>query len=106
MPCADCFFALVFSRLERCPEPLVLSLMIVDWLLNPTARFETTFSTPDTFQEQILTEIYDKTRVHWKTKAEFRFFLIDFVPFLKFRIGMVHVDVTIKKRPEHFFLVD
>ena len=100
MPCTDCFLALVFSRLERGPEPLVLSPMIVNWLLNPTARFETTFSTPDTFQEQILTEIYDKTRVYWRTKAEFRFqvFLIDFLPFLKFHIGVGHVNVTIKKQ--------
>ena len=75
--------ALVFSRLERGPEPLVLCPMIVNWLLNPTARFETTFSTPDTFQEQILTEIYDKTRVYWRTKAEIRFFLVDFVPFFE-----------------------
>ena len=96
MPCTHCCFALVFSRLERGPDPLVLSQMIVNWLLNPTARFEMTFSTPDTFHEQILTEIYDKTRVYWRTKAEFRFFLIDFVPFLKFRIGMGHVAVTIK----------
>ena len=44
--------ALVFSRLERGPEPLVLCPMIVNWLLNPTAYFETTFSSPDTFQEQ------------------------------------------------------
>ena len=40
-----------FSRLERGPEPLTLSPKIVNWLLNPTARFETTLSTPDTFQE-------------------------------------------------------
>ena len=33
-------------------------------LLNPFTRFEPTFSTPDTFQVQILTEIHDKTRVH------------------------------------------
>ena len=72
-----------FSRLERGPEPLILSPKIVNWLLNPTARFETTFSTPDTFQEQILTEIYDKTRVHCRTKAEIRFFLVDFVPFFE-----------------------
>ena len=57
--------------------------MIVNWLLNPTARFETTFSTPHTFQERILTEIYEKTRVYWRTKAEFKFFLVDFVPFFE-----------------------
>ena len=98
IPCTDCFFTLVFSRLVRGPETLVLRPMIVSWLLNPTARFETTFSTPDTFQEQVLTEIYDKTRVYRRTKAEFRFFLVDFVPFLKFRIGVGHVAVTIKKQ--------
>ena len=47
------------------------------------------------FQLQILFK--SKTRVYWSTKAEFRFFLIDFVPFLMFHIGMCHVDVTIKK---------
>ena len=59
----------------------MLCPMIVNWLLNPTSRFETTFSTPDTFQEQILTEIYDKIRAYWRTRAEFRFFLVNFVPF-------------------------
>ena len=111
MPCTDCFFALVFSRLERGPEPLVLCPMIVNWLVNPTARFETTFSTPDTFQEQILTEIYDQRRVYWRTKAEFRVFLVNFVPFLKFRIGAGHVAVSIKKLRDWlpvllFFLVN
>ena len=81
-----------FSRLERGPEPLILSPMIVNWLLNPTARFETTFSTPDTFQEQILTEIYDKTRVYWRTKAEIRFFLVDFVPFFEVSWSRRHHD--------------
>jgi len=57
--------------------------MIVNWLLSPTARFETTFSTPNTFQEQILTEIYDKTRVYWRTKAGISFFLVEFVPFFE-----------------------
>ena len=33
-------------------------------LLNPSARFELTFSTPDTFQVQILSEIDDKTTVY------------------------------------------
>ena len=89
MPCSDCFFALVFSRLERGPEPLVLCPMIVNWLLNPTSRFETTFSTPDTFQEQILTEIYDKIRAYWRTRAEFRFFLVNFVPFWSFVLEWV-----------------
>ena len=98
MLCTDCFFALVFSRLEKGPNPLVLSLTIVKWLLNPSTRFEPTFSTPDTFQVQILTKIYDKTRVYMRIKAEFRIFLVDFVPFLKFRIGMGHVVVAIKKR--------
>ena len=96
--CTDRFFAFVFSRLERGPKFLVLCTMIVNWLLNPTARFETTFSIPDTFQERILTEIYDKTRVYWRTKAELRFFLVYFVPFLKFRIGVGHVAVTIKEQ--------
>ena len=71
--------------------------MIVNWLLNPTQYFETTFSTPDTFQEQILTKIYDKTRVYWRKKAEFRFFLVDFAPSWKFRFGVGHVAGTIKK---------
>ena len=31
-------------------------------------------------------------------KAEFRLFLIDFVPFLNFRIGVGHVTVKIKKQ--------
>ena len=30
-------------------------------------------------------------------KVEFRFFLVDFVPFLNFRIGLGHVAATIKK---------
>ena len=72
--------------------------MIVNWLLNPTARFETTFSTPDTFQEQILTELYAKTRVNWGTKAEFNFSLVNFVPGLKFHIGVGYVAITIKKQ--------
>ena len=33
-----------------------------------------------------------------RIKAEFRIFLVDFVPFLKFRIGVGHVVVAIKKR--------
>ena len=33
-----------------------------------------------------------------RIKAELRVFLVDFVPFLKFRIGVGHVVVTIKKR--------
>ena len=57
-PCSACngfFFALVFSRLERGQDPLVLSLMIVNWLLNQSTSFEPshtqpTFLTPDTFQ--------------------------------------------------------
>ena len=52
MPCAGFFFASVFSRqsrLERGPDPLVLSLIIVNWLLNSSARYEQTF-----FQLQIL----------------------------------------------------
>ena len=72
-----------YLRVPACPRPVVLSPMIVNWLLNPTARFETTISTPDTFQEQIVTEINDKTRVYWRTKAEIGFFLVDFVPFFE-----------------------
>ena len=64
MPCTGFFFALVFLRLERGPDPLLLSLMIVNWLLNPSTSFEPTFSTPNTFQVQVLTEIYDKTRLY------------------------------------------
>ena len=64
-PCLPgCFFALVFSRVERGPDPLVLSQMIVNWAVNPSACFGTTFSTPYTFQVQTLTEIYDKIRIH------------------------------------------
>ena len=48
------------------------------------------------FQLQILFK--SKTRVYWSTKAEFRFFLIDFVPFLMFHIGMCYVKVTKKQR--------
>ena len=55
----------------------------MNWLLNPSARFEPTFSTQDTFQVQILTKIYDKTRVYRKVKAEFRVFLVNFVPFFE-----------------------
>ena len=55
---------------------------IVNWLLNPSVCYEPTFSIPDTFQVQIITEIYDETRVTWRIKAEFSFFLVDFVPFL------------------------
>ena len=71
--------------------------MIVNWLLHPSAHFEPTFSTPDFFQVHNLTEIYDKTRVHQLIKAEFRFFLVDFVPFLNFCIGVGYVAVMIKK---------
>ena len=62
-------------------------------------HFEPTFSTSDTFQVQILTEIYDKTRVYQMLKAEFRFFLVYFVPFsgLNFRFGVGHVVDTIKE---------
>ena len=98
MPCTSFFFALPFSRLEKGPNPLLLSQMIVNWLMNPSTRFEPTFSTPETFQLHILTKIYEQTRVYEMLKAEFRFFLIDFVPFLKFRIGVGHVAVTIKKQ--------
>ena len=84
-------------------DPLVLSPMIVNWLLNPYKYFEPTFSTSNTFQVQleILTEIYDKRRVYEMLKAEFRFFLVNFMPFLNFRIGVGtsgHVAVTIKKQ--------
>ena len=66
IPCLALVFSLLwfFLRLERCQDPLVLSPMIVNWLLDPSTRFEPTFSTPDTFQLHILTEIYDKTRVY------------------------------------------
>ena len=80
-------------------DPLILSPMIVNWLLNPCARFEPTFSTPDTFQVQILTEIYDKTKVNMRIKGEFRFFFVNFMPFLKFCIIDSHIVVTIKKLP-------
>ena len=86
-----------FSRDLRGPNLLILSPLIVNWLLNPCARFEPTFSTPDTFQVQILSEIYDKARVNRRKKGEFRFCLVDFVPFLKFCIVEGHVVVTIKK---------
>ena len=82
------------------------------WLLNPTVCFEPTLSIPDTFQVQIITEIYDEIRVNRRIKAEFRFLLIDFVPFLNFCIGVDHVAVTVKKRRDCvrvlnlFFLVD
>ena len=83
IPCTGFLFALAFSRLEKGPNLLFLSPIIEKWLLNPSTRFEPTSSSPDTF----LTKIYDKTRVNMRTKAKFRFFLVDFVPFLKFRIG-------------------
>ena len=53
-----------FSRDLRRPDPLVLSLMIANWLLDPHAHFEPTFSTPNTFQVPVLTDIYVKTRVN------------------------------------------
>ena len=93
IPCTGFLFALAFSRLEKGPNLLFLSPIIEKWLLNPSTRFEPTSSSPDTF----LTKIYDKTRVNMRTKAKFRFFLVDFVPFLRFRIGVGHVVVTIKK---------
>ena len=102
MPCTGFVFALVFSRLEKGPNPLVLSPRIVNWVLNPSTHFEPTFSTPDTFQVQILSKIYDKSRVYLILKSIFRFFLVDFLPFLNFRIGVghddCHVTVTIKKQ--------
>ena len=95
-------FDLVFSRLEKGPNPLVLSLRIVNWLLNPSTRFEPTFSTPDTFQVQILSKVYDKTRVYLILKAIFKFFLFNFLPFLTFHIGvghnLRHITITIKKQ--------
>ena len=36
MPCTGFYFALIFSRLVRGPDPLVLSPMIVNWFLNET----------------------------------------------------------------------
>ena len=33
----------------------------------------------------------------WRTKAEFRFIFVDFVPFLNIFIGLGHVAVKIKK---------
>ena len=71
----------------------------MNWLLNPSAHFESTFSTPDSFQAQILTEVYDKTRVNRWKDAEFRFMLVSFVPFSIFFvcIGVGHVAVMIRK---------
>ena len=46
---------------------------------------------------QILTKIYDKTKINWRIKAELSFLLVDFVPFLNFCVGVGHVTVTIKK---------
>ena len=37
MPCTVFLFALVFLRLVRGQNPLVPGLMIVNWLLNPSA---------------------------------------------------------------------
>ena len=59
--------------------------------------FEPKFSIPDTFQVQIITEIYDETRVDWRIKAEFRVFPVDFVQFLDFCPEVGHFAVTIKK---------
>ena len=78
MLCTGFFFALVslvFSRLEKDRNPIVSCPMIVNWFMNPSSRFVPTFSTPDTFQVQTLTEIYDKTRVYRRIKAGFRGFL-------------------------------
>ena len=52
MPCTGFSFALVFLRLEKGLNPLILSLRIVKWLLNPSTCVEQTFLTPDTFQVQ------------------------------------------------------
>ena len=90
------FLCFVFSRLGRGPDPLVLSPMIVNWILISSAYFEPTFSTPDTFQVPVLIEIYDKARVNWRIKAGFRIFLIDFMPFFIFCIGVGSIAVTIK----------
>ena len=81
------------------PESLVLSPMIVNWLLNPCASFELTFSTPDTFQVQILTKMYDKTRVNKRIKGESGFFSLPlgFLPFLKFCIVDGSVVIAIMK---------
>ena len=70
--------------------------MIVNWILISSAYFEPTFSTPDTFQVPVLIEIYDKARVIWRIKAGFRIFLIDFMPFFIFCIGVGSIAVTIK----------
>ena len=69
MLCTDFNFALVILILEKGPDLLVLSPTIVNWLLNPYTHFEPTFSTSDTFQVQISTEIYDKRRVYEMLKA-------------------------------------
>ena len=64
-----------FSLNLRGPDPLVLSPMIAYWLLNPCTGFERAFSIPNAFQEQILSESYDKTRVNKRTKGEFRYIM-------------------------------
>ena len=42
------------------------------------------------FSSAILTKVYDKTRVNWRIKAEFRLFLVIFVPILKFSLWAGH----------------
>ena len=69
-----CLALVFFARLEKCPNPLVLSLMVVNWLLSPSTRFQILSSA-------ILTNLYDKTTVYRGIKAEFRVFLVDFLPF-------------------------
>ena len=82
------YFILVFLRLERGSDPLVLSLMIVNRLLDPFACFEVW---ADIFNSRhILTEICEKTRIYYMKQAKFMLFLVDFVPFLNFCVVVGH----------------
>ena len=88
--CRDALFAqkICLKGMLKIPCPsLVVSLLgfsrdmrevrthwtIVYWLLNPSVYCEPTFSIPDTFQVQIITEIYDETRVNRRIKAKLGF---------------------------------
>ena len=85
MPCTDCSCTLVFWRLKigTGPDPLVLSLQTVNCVLN---LLVVTFSTSDTFQVQIFNK-NKMERINWISKADFKFVLVDSVPFLSFCSG-------------------
>ena len=92
MLCSGCFFALVFLRLERGPDPMVLTPEYYDCELasESNCTLGNDIFNSRYFSSAILTKVYEKTRVNWRIKAEFRLFLVIFVPILKFSLWAGH----------------